>query len=140
MGSFVSLKSSEWIINSAKITIQNNLPDLLVVYLPHLDYASQKFGPDSDEFKKSVYELDDLIGNFLDFLNLEFPNTYEILLLSEYSFNQVRQSISPNYHPGEYIRVTVENNAKDTDYEITGIRLYFHTQPFEGQKTSVVSV
>ena len=95
-GPFTSLKSSEWIINSAKITIQNKSPNLLVVYLPHLDYASQKFGPNSDEFKKSLYELDELIGNFFDFLNEELLDEYEILILSEYSFNQVKQSISPN--------------------------------------------
>lgn len=95
-GPFSSLKSSTWIINSAKITISTSQPDFLTVYLPHLDYASQKFGPTSKEFEKSVIELDDLIGEFLNFLNKELPNTYEILLLSEYSFNQVKKSFSPN--------------------------------------------
>jgi|SaaInlStandDraft_7_1057024.scaffolds.fasta_scaffold07789_4 predicted AlkP superfamily pyrophosphatase or phosphodiesterase len=95
-GPFSSLKSSNWIINSAKIAIQNHLPDLLVTYLPHLDYTSQKFGPNSDEFKKSVDELDILIGDFLLFLNQEYPNTYEIMILSEYNFNEVNNSISPN--------------------------------------------
>ena len=95
-GPFSSLKSSNWIINSAKITIRNHLPDLLVTYLPHLDYTSQKFGPNSDEFKKSVDELDALIGDFLLFLNQEFPNTYEIMILSEYNFNEVNNSVSPN--------------------------------------------
>ena len=95
-GPFSSLKSSDWIINSAKITIQSHLPDLLVTYLPHLDYTSQKFGPNSDEFKKSVDELDILIGDFLLFLNQEYPNTYEIMILSEYNFNEVNNSISPN--------------------------------------------
>ena len=95
-GPFSSLKSSNWIINSAKITIQKHSPDLLVTYLPHLDYTSQKFGPNSDEFKKSVDELDALIGDFLLFLNQEFPNTYEIMILSEYNFNEVNNSVSPN--------------------------------------------
>lgn len=95
-GPLSSLKSSQWIIDSAKKTIQNYLPDLLVVYLPHLDYASQKFGPDSNEFKESVFELDNLIGDFLLFLNQEFQNKYEIMILSEYSFNNVNKSISPN--------------------------------------------
>ena len=95
-GPFSSLKSSDWIINSAKITIQNHLPDLLVVYLPHLDYTSQKFGPNSNEFKKSVDELDTIIGDFILFLNQEFPDTYEIMILSEYNFNEVNNSVSPN--------------------------------------------
>ena len=95
-GPFVSLKSSDWIINSAKITIQSHFPDLLMIYLPHLDYAAQKFGPESDEFKKSVDELDGLIGDFLLFLNQQFNDTYEIMILSEYTFNEVNKSVSPN--------------------------------------------
>jgi len=95
-GPFSSINSSNWIINSAKKTIQEHCPDLLVTYLPHLDYASQKFGPESIEFKNAVNELDDIIGDFLLFLNQEFPNTYEIMILSEYNFNKVDNSISPN--------------------------------------------
>ena len=63
-GPFSSIQSSNWIINSAKKTIETHKPDLLIVYLPHLDYTSQKFGPDSDEFKESVMELDNLLGDF----------------------------------------------------------------------------
>jgi predicted AlkP superfamily pyrophosphatase or phosphodiesterase len=95
-GPFASINSSTWIINSAKLTITNTQPNLLMVYLPHLDYASQKFGPDSLEFKKSVADLDDIIGDFLIFLENEFPNTYEIMILSEYTFNNVNASLSPN--------------------------------------------
>ncbi len=95
-GPFSSLQSSEWIINSAKKTIENHSPDLLVVYLPHLDYTSQKFGPESIEFKKSVIELDDLIGDFMLFLNQKYQNTYGMMILSEYTFNDVNTSISPN--------------------------------------------
>ena len=95
-GPLSSIKSSQWIVDSAKKTIQYHSPDLLVVYLPHLDYTSQKFGPDSNEFKESLSELDDLIGNFSLFLNQEFQDTYEILILSEYGFNNVNKSISPN--------------------------------------------
>jgi len=95
-GPFSSIKSSDWILNSTKKTIQEHCPDLLVTYLPHLDYTSQKFGPESTEFKNAVNELDDIIGDFLLFLNQEFPNTYEIMILSEYNFNEVNNSISPN--------------------------------------------
>lgn len=95
-GPFSSIQSSNWIINSAKKTIETHKPDLLIVYLPHLDYTSQKFGPDSDEFKESVIELDNLLGDFSLFLNQEFNDEYEIIILSEYTFNSVSKSISPN--------------------------------------------
>ena len=95
-GPFSSIQSSNWIINSAKKTIETHKPDLLIIYLPHLDYTSQKFGPDSDEFKESVMELDNLLGDFSLFLNQEFNDEYEIIILSEYTFNSVSKSISPN--------------------------------------------
>ena len=78
-GPFSSIKSSNWIINSAKKTIETHKPDLLITYLPHLDYASQKFGPESNEFRESVIELDNLLGDFLLFLDQDFKNEYEII-------------------------------------------------------------
>ena len=93
-GLFVSIKSSKWIIDATKLTIQNQNPDLLLVYLPHLDYAAQ-FGPESDQFSKSINELDELIGDFNSFEN-HYKDQYEIMILSEYGFNSVNESISPN--------------------------------------------
>ena len=94
-GPFASIESSKWIINAAKITIKNHSPDLLFTYIPHLDYAGQKYGPDSAEFEKSLSEVDELIGNLIDYFQLE-KMEYEIIILSEYGFNQVDNSISPN--------------------------------------------
>ncbi len=94
-GPFASIESSKWIINATKITIKNHSPDLLFTYIPHLDYAGQKYGPDSSEFQKSLSEVDELIGNLINFLHLE-EMEYEIIVLSEYGLNQVDNSISPN--------------------------------------------
>ena len=96
-GPFASIKSSKWIINSAKHTIQKHKPDLIMVYIPHLDYAGLKYGPQSNEFKASLIEVDELIGDLHNFLfSKNFLNDYEIMLVSEYSFEEVRRSISPN--------------------------------------------
>ena len=94
-GPFASIESSKWIINATKITIKNHNPDLLLTYIPHLDYAGQKYGPESIEFQNSLSEVDELIGNLIDFLQSE-KLEYEIIILSEYGFNQVNNSISPN--------------------------------------------
>ena len=120
-GPFSSIKSSNWIINSAKKTIETHKPDLLIVYLPHLDYASQKFGPESTEFKESVIELDNLLGNFSLFLNQEFENEYEIIILSEYTFNSVNKSISPNLILRQHgLLATRRIEGKDyIDYELS---------------------
>lgn len=95
-GPLASLKSSQWILNAAQYTIKKHNPDLLMVYLPHLDYSAQKHGPDSDEFRQSILELDKILGTFIEFLYSEGKNDYEIVILSEYGFNSVNHSLSPN--------------------------------------------
>ena len=95
-GPFVSIKSSQWIINATKYTIKKLSPDLVLVYLPYLDYSSQKNGPESDEFKKSLLELDETIGEFLSFLETKHENEYDIMIISEYGFTSVNRSVSPN--------------------------------------------
>lgn len=96
-GPFSSIKSSEWIAKAACYTIENQKPDLIFVYLPHLDYAAQKNGPKSEEFKKSLLELDKIIGSLLSFLEENnLHKEYEIALLSEYGFNEVNKSVPPN--------------------------------------------
>ncbi|MBI5146886.1 MAG: alkaline phosphatase family protein [Thaumarchaeota archaeon] len=96
-GPFASIKSSEWIVGAASYTIESQRPDLLFVYLPHLDYTAQKNGPESEEFKASLLELDKVVGSLLSFLeeNNLFKE-YEIAILSEYGFNSVTSSVSPN--------------------------------------------
>ena len=96
-GPLASIKSSQWIIKAAKHTIKKQKPHLVQIYLPHLDYAAQKHGPHSEQFKKSLFELDSVVGELLDFLESENLNyDYEIMLISEYGFMEVNHSISPN--------------------------------------------
>lgn len=120
-GPFSSIRSSEWIINSAIYTIKNHNPNLLIVYLPHLDYAAQKFGPDSLEFSQSVHELDLLLGNLLDFLEKNFLNQYQYLLFSEYTFNSVNNSISPNIilRDNDLLEVRTINGKEYLDFELS---------------------
>ena len=94
-GPFVSIESSKWIINATKITIKNHNPDLVLTYIPHLDYAGQKYGPESSEFENSILEVDKLIGDLIGFLESDNMD-YEIMIISEYGFNQVNNSVSPN--------------------------------------------
>ena len=52
----------------------------------------------------------------------------------------IRQSLKPNFHPGEFVRITVENNEADVDCRITGIRIAVQLHPFPGQVINVKSV
>jgi len=96
-GPFVSIKSSEWIVNASKYTIMKQKPDLILVYIPHMDYSAQKYGPNSNEFNASLQQVDSLIGEIMSFLEANnLTNEYNILILSEYGFFEVNNSISPN--------------------------------------------
>ncbi len=61
-GPQANIKSTQWIADSAVATAETFHPQFFYIYLPHLDYAAQKFGPDSDQANIAVKELDDVIG------------------------------------------------------------------------------
>ena len=65
-GPLSSVKSSQWIADSAVLAQRSHPTRLLFCYLPHLDYAAQKFGPDSPEHAAAVAELDGVIGSLAD--------------------------------------------------------------------------
>jgi len=116
-GPLSSIKSSKWILDAAKYTVERHSPDLLLVYLPHLDYAGQKYGPDSYEFQNRLMELDKMLGDFFEFIKND--NEYELILLSEYSFNSVNSSFSPNLLLRENGLLSVRNikGAEYLDFE-----------------------
>src|SRR3954468_7496910 len=61
-GPLANIQSTAWIVDSAVIAARKYRPDFFYIYLPHLDYAAQKNGPDSAEAQKSLTELDEQIG------------------------------------------------------------------------------
>jgi predicted AlkP superfamily pyrophosphatase or phosphodiesterase len=60
------LPSTEWIARCAAEVVRNKRPDLTLVYLPHLDYDPQRFGPSGCDMPKLVRELDDACAPLLD--------------------------------------------------------------------------
>ncbi len=63
-GPRASIESSRWIAEAACAVIKDEelSPDLLLVYLPHLDYDLQRFGPDSPEAHAALEEALALVG------------------------------------------------------------------------------
>jgi predicted AlkP superfamily pyrophosphatase or phosphodiesterase len=61
-GPMANIKSSAWIADSAGWCMQQHRPNFFYIYLPQLDYAAQKTGPDSPAALKAVTELDEVIG------------------------------------------------------------------------------
>ena len=84
-GPVAGLESSRWIAKAAKYTWRKHEPDLMLVYLPHLDYSSQKFGPDQPA---ALREVDALAG--------ELMQEGDVLVCSEYSLTPVTGALYPN--------------------------------------------
>ena len=59
-GPTANIKSTKWIADAAKIVLDNEQLDLLLVYLPHLDYDHQRFGPEGTGGAEGGAELDEV--------------------------------------------------------------------------------
>jgi predicted AlkP superfamily pyrophosphatase or phosphodiesterase len=57
-GPLAGIQSTAWIIASAVRLAAKYRPNFFYIYLPHLDYAAQRSGPDSDAARKALAELD----------------------------------------------------------------------------------
>ncbi|HKX45731.1 MAG TPA: alkaline phosphatase family protein, partial [Planctomycetota bacterium] len=64
-GPKAGLASSRWLADAALRTLREQRPTLTMVYLPHLDYAHQRLGPDAPESRRAVRELDELVGELV---------------------------------------------------------------------------
>jgi predicted AlkP superfamily pyrophosphatase or phosphodiesterase len=65
-GPMAGLPSSAWIARCAAEVLRQEQPELTLVYLPHLDYDTQRFGPQGCDLPRVVRELDDACAPLLD--------------------------------------------------------------------------
>jgi len=88
-GPGANIKSSAWISAAAERVISAEDPDLTLVYLPHLDYDLQRFGPDSPEAISAAKEIDRVAGRLSDFA---LDRGKSVLVVSEYGITpSIRQ-------------------------------------------------
>ena len=65
-GPGAGLASSEWICRAAQHVMARHDPDLTLVYVPHLDYDLQRYGPDAAAAAAAAASLDATLGPLLD--------------------------------------------------------------------------
>jgi predicted AlkP superfamily pyrophosphatase or phosphodiesterase len=65
-GPMAGAKSTRWIAAAAQLVLKLHKPTLTLVYLPHLDYDPQRFGPKGTDMARCVKELDDACEPLLD--------------------------------------------------------------------------
>lgn len=92
-GPTASLASSEWIIKASRKILREHHPDLLLAYVPHLDYDLQRFGPDAPESARAAREVDAALKPLLDDAR---DAGATVVALSEYGITSVRRPVDIN--------------------------------------------
>ena len=96
-GPAANIKSTAWIAESAVYAARHHQPNLFYVYLPHLDYAAQKYGPDSEQARQALGELDTEIGRLVDGIHAAYTPAKPLwLVASEYVITPVDHVCYPN--------------------------------------------
>ncbi len=92
-GPGAGLPSSRWICRAAQHIMAAHDPDLTLVYVPHLDYDLQRFGPDTPEAARAATELDGVLAPLLD---AAAARGATVVALSEYGITPARRPVDVN--------------------------------------------
>lgn len=87
-------KSSAWICAATEAVMQQDKPDFLAVYIPHMDYSQQKVGPQETAVMERELRV---LASFLKRLLTAAESTgYEVLVWGDYGISPVKEAIFPN--------------------------------------------
>ncbi|GGB91471.1 alkaline phosphatase family protein [Dyadobacter sediminis] len=92
-GPNANIKATKWIADSSMWVEKKHNPTLTLIYLPHLDYCLQKFGPDFSKITKELNEIDNTVEELVKFYE---ARNAKVILLSEYGINPVNNPIHIN--------------------------------------------
>ncbi|MFN0245227.1 MAG: alkaline phosphatase family protein [Planctomycetota bacterium] len=87
------IRSSRWLADAAIHTLAKQKPSLTMVYLPHLDYDFQRFGPEDARCARAVEQVDVLVGDLRQAAN---AHGAEIVIVSEYGITAVERPVHVN--------------------------------------------
>lgn len=104
-GPAAGIESSRWIAQAGAWLHQELSPGLTLIYLPHLDYAHQKHGPEAPESILALREIDEVAGTLIS--ALEQRGT-RIMLVSEYGIEPVTAAAGDGGGPVHINRVLRE--------------------------------
>jgi predicted AlkP superfamily pyrophosphatase or phosphodiesterase len=110
-GPIANIKSSAWIADSAALAMQSFRPRFFYIYLPHLDYAAQRTGPDSPPALTALTELDEVIGKLATDAEKAYGQMPLWLVASEYVITPVDHVTYPNRVLRQAGLLAVKNNG-----------------------------
>ncbi|MCT2547264.1 MULTISPECIES: nucleotide pyrophosphatase/phosphodiesterase family protein [Streptomyces] len=92
-GPTASIASTRWIAGAARHVVDTRRPDLSFIYVPHLDYDLQRYGPDSPQAVRAAREADAALAPLLDDLR---DRGTTVVALSEYGISPVSRPVDIN--------------------------------------------
>jgi predicted AlkP superfamily pyrophosphatase or phosphodiesterase len=118
-GPATDISSSRWIADAALHVRRTRAPTLSLVYLPHLDYDLQRFGPDDPRIAKSLAEIDAVAGDLVADAERDGAR---VVVLSEYGITGVSKPIHINraLRQAGLLRVRVEDGEEHLDVPQSG--------------------
>jgi predicted AlkP superfamily pyrophosphatase or phosphodiesterase len=113
-GPATNISSSRWIADAALHVRRSRAPTLSLVYLPHLDYDLQRFGPEDPRVAKSLTEIDAVAGDLIADAGRDGAR---VIVLSEYGITGVSRPIHINraLRAAGFLRVRAEEGEEHLD-------------------------
>ncbi len=92
-GPAADIRSTRWIVDASLDVLEHDRPDLLLAYLPHLDYVLQREGPDHPSVAGHAAQVDAEAGRLIDAAEAA---GMEVLVVSEYGIGRISRPVFPN--------------------------------------------
>ena len=92
-GPGAGIRSSRWIAECARHVYDTRRPTLTLVYLPHLDYNLQRWGPRSPRIRDDLAAIDGICGELVDHVRRDGAR---VLVVSEYGITDVSGAVHVN--------------------------------------------
>jgi len=92
-GPGAGIRSSRWIAECARHVYDTRRPTLTLVYLPHLDYNLQRWGPRSPRIRDDLAAIDAVCGELVDHVRRDGAR---VLVVSEYGITDVSGAVHVN--------------------------------------------
>lgn len=124
-GPLANIRSTDWIVDSADYAAKQYRPRFQYIYLPHLDYAAQKHGPESPQAIAAIGELDDTLGRLIDGEHAAFGGERPLWLVAgEYSIVPVDHVSYPNRVLRQAGLLDVRDDGDGEQLDIAGSRAW----------------
>ncbi|HGY91977.1 MAG TPA: alkaline phosphatase family protein [Planctomycetes bacterium] len=92
-GPGAGIQSTQWILDATRFAMRTVDPHLMLVYLPHLDYDFQRYGPDAQVSRQQVEVLDAAMTPLVEDARRQGRS---IVITSEYGITEVTSPVHIN--------------------------------------------